>query len=80
MVQIFVGNEFDRGACGVPESSLGTVTTGPKGLLSWLESQLGLELPSVSFSARMVPYLNGLREYDDGKRFYSESLKKDELV
>jgi hypothetical protein len=79
MIKFRIGKEIDRGACAAPRSALGNVTTGCLGLLAWLESQLGLVAPEVSFTARMVPYLNCLRECDNGERFYSESLYKDEF-
>jgi RecB family exonuclease len=78
-VQFTIGKELERGVASKPISVLGAVIGGPISLLSWLESQLGLQAPTVSFTARMVPYLNCLREYDDGSRFYSASLAKDEF-
>ncbi|MEX0709389.1 MAG: PD-(D/E)XK nuclease family protein [Woeseia sp.] len=74
-----IGRELESGVCETPTSSLGTITGGPIQLLSWLESQLGLELPEVSFTARMVPYLNCLQAQGGRGRFYAESMKQDEF-
>lgn len=78
-VTIEVGNGFDGPVCRIPDSSLGRLTVGPERLLSWLESQLGLELPEVSFTSRMVQYLTCLQEQDNDLRFHHESLKQDEF-
>jgi len=77
MVTITVGKELDRTSCVTPESSIGHLSVGPIQFLSWLESQLGLELPEVSFTARMVQYLSCLKEKKGF--FYEESLKQDEF-
>jgi ATP-dependent helicase/nuclease subunit B len=74
-----VGRDLESGVCEAPDSALGDVTAGPLQLLSWLESQLGLELPDVSFTARMVPYLNCLQEQGGAGRFYAKSTKQDEF-
>ena len=74
-----VGQSLESGVCIAPGSSLGEVVGGPMQLLSWLESQLGLELPEVSFTSRMVPYLSCLQEHGGDGRFYAESLKQDEF-
>ena len=74
-----IGRDLETGACEAPTSSLGAITGGPIQLLSWLESQLGLELPEASFTARMVPYLNCLQEEGGHGRFYAESMKQDEF-
>jgi hypothetical protein len=79
MVRFRIGKELDRGVCRAPESALGAVTTGCLGLLGWLESQLGLEAPAVSFTARMVPYLGCLRERDSADAFFHRSLQRDEF-
>ena len=76
---IEVGIGFDGAVCRNTESTLGHLTVGPERLLTWLESQLGLELPEVSFTSRMVQYLTCLQEQGGTGRFYGESLKHDEL-
>ena len=78
-VTIEVGQGLEGSISRTPASSLGHLTVGPERLLSWLESQLGLELPSVSFTTRMVQYLACIKEQDKPERFYHESLKQDEL-
>lgn len=78
-VQFEIGKDLDRGVCATPRTKLGHLTTGPRGLLQWLESQLGLELPTASFTARMVPYLNCLQQRDSADAFYHKSLQRDEF-
>lgn len=78
-VEFIIGKGLETGVCSNPSSSLGRLTGDPTKLLFWLESQRGLELPEVSFTARMIPYLACLRQYDDGNRFYSNSLEQDEF-
>ena len=70
VVRLKIGKDLDRGTCAPPSSALGELTTGPHGLLNWLESQLGLSLPPASFTARLVPYLTCLREWDFEHAFY----------
>ena len=74
-----IGRDLESGTATAPRSALGRITGGPLQLLSWLESQLGLELPEVSFTARMVPYLNCLKEQGGDGRFYAESMRQDEF-
>lgn len=77
-IRITVGKSLDGPVCRQPESALGVLTVGPLGLLSWLESQLGLKLPDVSFTARMIRYLDCLKQAAPG-RFYERSLAQDEF-
>jgi ATP-dependent helicase/nuclease subunit B len=79
MTRIEVGKDFDGAISIVPKSTLGHLVCGPSRLLSWLESQLGLESPEVSFTSRMVLYLSCIKELDGPERFYHESLKQDEF-
>ncbi len=60
-VTIEVGQGLEGSVSRSPTSSLGHLTVGPERLLSWLESQLGLELPSISFTTRMVQYLTCIK-------------------
>ena len=76
---IEVGRGFDGTVCRPSGSSLGHLTVGPERLLTWLESQLGLELPEVSFTSRMVQYLTCLHDQGGDGRFYGDSLKQDEF-
>ena len=78
-MKFLIGKDLDSGVAAPPRAALGELRTGPTGLLSWLESQLGLALPAVSFTSRMVPYLNCLRAYDSVDAFYHASLSKDEF-
>jgi hypothetical protein len=54
-------------------------TVGPLGLLSLLETFLGLSAPEISKTKRVTIYLGLLQKLDDGKRFYSESMKADRV-
>ncbi len=78
-VYIEVGNGIRGALSRAPVSSIGQLTVGPERLLNWLESQLGLDLPTVSFTARMVQYMTCLQALDSQERFYHESLKQDEF-
>lgn len=79
MVTISVGKDLDHTNCVLPQSSLGQLNVGPIQLLAWFESQLGLELPEISFTSRMVQYLSCLKELDGPHRFYHKSLQQDEF-
>lgn len=52
---------------------------GRLGFLSLLETYLGLSAPEASTAKRVAIYSGLLRAYDNGSRFYSESLKADSL-
>lgn len=54
-----------------------SLITGPGSLLSLLETKLGLRRPAVPRALRVADYLALLRKADDGKNFYSASLKAD---
>lgn len=56
---------------------LGDIVTGPEGLLGLLETRLGLSGKLASPALRTAQYLNILRELDDGRKFYSLSLRAD---
>lgn len=79
MVRITLGKEHDGALAVVPQSAIGELTCGPAGLLSWLESQLGLKLPEASFTSRMVRYLDCLKREATGS-FYEQSLAQDEFA
>jgi len=76
-VKFEIGKGFGGPACRTPTTASGCLTVGPERLLSWLESQLGLELPTISFTTRMVQYLTCLQQSDNPDRFYHESSKQD---
>jgi len=57
----------------------GEVVTGPLGLLSLLETQLGLQGARESETVRQVQYARRLRSVDAPARFFHASLGVDEL-
>jgi PD-(D/E)XK nuclease superfamily len=61
------------------ESRLGAPGVGRFGMLGLLELYLGLAGPSVTRSHRVAAFLGCLRKADDGQRFYSASLRADEM-
>jgi hypothetical protein len=63
-VSITIGINL-TGAVAAPHlASAGQLTGSPERLLQWLESQLGLELPSASFTERLLQYLSCLKQSD----------------
>jgi RecB family exonuclease len=60
-------------------TSFGRVTVGPIGLLSILETHLGLVLPRESQVKRLVQYRACLLYFDSPKRFYHESFQADPI-
>lgn len=52
---------------------------GRQGLLGLLETYLGLSGPEVPHAARVAAYLGFLVKANDGQRFYSLSLKADDV-
>ena len=52
---------------------------GRMGLLSLLETYLGLSAPELHSANRVAAYLGLLQQLNDGKRFYSQSLKIDSV-
>ena len=62
------------------EPGVGAIKGGPARILSWLESQLGLEQPVTGFTERVLQYLSCLKSHDNPARFYHESLKVDALA
>lgn len=79
MVRLTVGKDLDGAIACVPVTAIGELTCGPMRALSWLESQLGLKLPEVSFTSRMIQYLECLKREAPG-RFYEQSLAQDEFA
>jgi RecB family exonuclease len=57
--------------------ALGQPVLGPQGLLSLLETVLGLTRPHVPAAVRIARTQARLRALDDGKRFYSASFARD---
>lgn len=69
-----------NGQCGVaPANRLGHLHTGPLGLLSLLETQLGLTAPSVSQAQRVVQYRDCLQRLNSTSRFYAQSFAADDF-
>ncbi|WP_139140356.1 PD-(D/E)XK nuclease family protein [Variovorax boronicumulans] len=52
---------------------------GRQGFLGLLETYLGLSGPEVPHAARVAAYLGFLVKANDGRRFYSRSLKADDV-
>ncbi len=61
------------------ESRFGAPVVGRFGMLGLVELYLGLAGPSISRSQRVAAFLGCLRKADDGQRFYSASLRTDEM-
>jgi RecB family exonuclease len=80
LMKISFGMSLDGYQAAKPENRFGEVTTGPLGLLSILETRLGLVGIWPPQPVRVVQYLGCLQSVDDGKRFYSESFKVDGLA
>lgn len=79
-VNILVGLTLYSGTVTPPKNSMGRLEGGPLVLLDWLETQLGLTAPPVSFTTRLVQYLACLKSSDNQNRFYSASLITDEFA
>lgn len=62
-----------------PDNRLGHQTIGPLGLLTTLETQLGLLQDHPSQSERIVQYRDCLKRCDHPDRFYHRSFATDEL-
>ncbi|WP_290797222.1 hypothetical protein, partial [Halomonas sp.] len=83
-MDIILGYDFDTGAYPDALSSIdalqaqdavsGKAVLGPTGLLSMLETCLGLKGPKMRPAVRVGQYLDSLRAADDGRRFYSLSF------
>lgn len=67
----------DRGAH--PRGALGEAAVGPLGLLTILETQLGLLAPAASRAERIVAYRRCLAAHREPARFYARSFAVDAL-
>ncbi|TVQ96862.1 MAG: PD-(D/E)XK nuclease family protein [Desulfovibrionales bacterium] len=80
-MQIILGYMLDGGsypdALGEADAVSGKVVVGPMGMLSILETRLGLKEPSTHPAVRIGQYLARLKTADDGHRFYSKSFEAD---
>ena len=64
----------------IPEpvrDTLGEVTTGPLGLLSTVETQLGIPPRDVPFTTRLIQYLGCMDQVDHPEAFYHASWEAD---
>ncbi|MGB5618742.1 MAG: hypothetical protein WBM78_18000 [Desulfobacterales bacterium] len=73
------GLDFDTQLPDLVQNCLGHVTVGPAGLLSILETQLGLTILEVSAAKRLVQYHACLNRLDTTERFYHRSFEADAL-
>jgi len=78
-MQVTFGLSLDSRQGPSPQSFFNAPVVGRQGLLSLLETHLGLSAPEVSAAQRVASLLGHLRKLDDGKRFFSESLKADSI-
>jgi len=80
-MRIIFGYELDSDsfpdALGQEMACQGTAVLGPHGLLGVVETSLGLSGVRVPQAVRIGQCLKRLREIDDGRRFYSQSLQVD---
>ena len=59
------------------QPKLGDIHVDPGGLLNLLETRLGLNTPQVSFTSRLVDYLNCLEQSKSEDMFYFRSYEAD---
>ncbi len=78
-VNVTFGWQLDSRQGPLLESRFGAPVVGRFRMLGLLELYLGLAGPSVTRSQRVAAFLGCLRKADDGQRFYSESLRADEM-
>ena len=86
-MDIVLGYDFDSGvypdaltqqdALAKQGAVLGKAILGRAGLLSLLETRLGLKGPKTHPAVRVGQYLDCLKAADDGQRFYSKSFAAD---
>lgn len=61
----------------VQDDHNGLINLDPYGLLNLLETRLGVNTPSASFTSRLVDYLNCLEQIKDDKFFFFRSYQAD---
>lgn len=76
-MHITFGLDLDGYRSPRPENRAGEVTIGPSGLLTILETQLGMTDQRINAPVRIGEYLHCLRSCDNGSRFYSKSFAVD---
>ena len=78
-MRVTFGLRLDARQGPSPQNFFSAPVVGRLGFLSLLETYLGLSAPEVSAAQRVASFLGHLRRLDDGKRFFSESLKADSI-
>jgi ATP-dependent helicase/nuclease subunit B len=76
-VHITFGLKADGALPEIASDAMGQVTVGPLGLLSFLETQLGIPSSDVSFTTRLIQYLSCIDQADDEGVFYHASFEAD---
>ena len=67
-MQVILGKHLDRESIDprqIGKTNLGTLTTGPRGILSWLGTLLGVRYQDSSHE-RIIAYQRALAETKDG--------------
>ncbi|OQY18621.1 MAG: hypothetical protein B6I36_06480, partial [Desulfobacteraceae bacterium 4572_35.1] len=80
MLNIIFGHDLDGYETLITSHTCGEVVLGPLGFLDLLEVRLGLRGIVENEPLRTVQYLDCLYQTDDGERFYSQSLRTDEMA
>jgi RecB family exonuclease len=76
-VRITLGLKADGTTPETIKDALGEITTGPNGLLTTVETQLGIPSSEVPFTTRLIQYLACIDQVDHPEAFYHESYKAD---
>ena len=80
-MHIILGHALDTSsypdALDANEAVEGKIVVGPAGMISVLETRLGLTRIWPNPGVRVGTYLKSLKQLDDGQRFYSRSLEAD---
>ena len=79
-MHILFGLDFDHKLPEKPQTRIGYVCTGPLGLLSILETQLGLIQAPTVLLERLLQYQACLKALDNKNRFYHRSFMVDEIA
>jgi len=78
-LHITFGLDLDACQGPSPEDHLARPVVGRLGMLSLLETWLGLATPEVGHARRVAVYLGALRQVDGPQRFYHRSLAADDV-
>ena len=79
MQKIRFGISLDGQSGWLTKDAVGESTVGPLGMLTILETQLGLLRVPVPQSERVVQFRGCLQRSSTGSRFYERSFRTDEL-